>query len=145
MKKYLFLMLLPMVIGLASCDYHDRMMEVGDLPTRSTEFISTYFPECEIVAIDKDRDINGVTYDVVLNCGVKLEFKSSGEWREVDCEPDAVPVLIIPEKILQFVNNKYPDSYVVSIERKLTRYLVDLNNDLELVFDDEGNFKRIDD
>ena len=79
------------------------------------------------------------------NCGVKLEFKSSGEWREVDCEPDAVPVLIIPEKILQFVNNKYPDSYVVSIERKLTRYLVDLNNDLELVFDDEGNFKRIDD
>ena len=52
-------MLLPMVIGLASCDYHDRMVEVGDLPTKTTMFIVDYFPGCEIVAIDKDRELGG--------------------------------------------------------------------------------------
>ena len=60
MKKYLFLMLLPMVIGLASCDYHDKMVETGDLPTKTTMFIADYFPGCNIVAIDKDRELGTV-------------------------------------------------------------------------------------
>ena len=80
MKKYLFLMLLPMVIGLASCDYHDRVVDKGDMPTKTTMFISDYFPGCDIVSIDKDRDLGGVSYDVVLSCGVRLEFDGKGEW-----------------------------------------------------------------
>lgn len=91
MKKYFFLMLLPMVIGLASCDYHDKVIDKGDIPTKTTMFIADYFPGCEIVAIDKDRDLAGVSYDVVLSCGVRLEFDAKGEWKEVDCEPNQVP------------------------------------------------------
>lgn len=144
MKKYLFLMLLPIVIGLASCDYHDKIVEVGDLPTKTTMFIANYFPGCEIVAIDKDRELGGVSYDVVLNCGVKLEFDGKGEWISVDCEPDQVPDAIIPAKILEYVSSKYVDNYIVKIEHEWNNYKVELNNDVELVFDKDGNFKRID-
>jgi hypothetical protein len=144
MKKYLFLMLLPMVIGLTSCDYHDKMLETGDLPTKTTIFISDYFPGCEIVYIDKDRDLGFVSYDVVLNCGANLEFDSNGEWTSVDCEPDEVPNGIIPAKILEYVSGRYTDNYIVKIERDWNRYTVELNNEIELVFDKDGNFKRID-
>jgi len=144
MKKYLFLMLLPMVIGLASCDYHDKVIDKGDIPTKTTMFIADYFPGCEIVAIDKDRDLAGVSYDVVLSCGVRLEFDAKGEWKEVDCEPNQVPDGIVPTKILDYVVSKYADNYIVKIERDWYSYQVELDNDVELMFDNDGNFKRID-
>jgi hypothetical protein len=144
MKKYLFLMLLPMVIGLASCDYHDKIVETGDLPTKTTMFIADYFPGCDIVAIDKDRDLGTVSYDIVLSCGVKLEFDKLGDWTEVDCEPNEVPHAIVPDKILEYVVSKYADNYIVKIERKWSNYIVELNNDIELVFNKDGDFKHID-
>lgn len=145
MKKYLFLMLLPIIIGLVSCDYHDKILEVGDLPTKTTMFISNYFPECEIVYIDKDRDLGSVSYDVVLNCGVNLEFDGKGGWTNVDCEPNSVPDGIIPAMILEYVSERYTDNYIVKIERDWNRYIVELDNDIELVFDKDANFKYIDD
>ena len=144
MKKYLFLMLLPMVVGLASCDYHDKMVEVGDMPTKTTMFIADYFPNCDIVYIDKDRDLGSVTYDVVLSCGVKLEFNKSGDWIEVDCEPNEVPNAIVPDKILDYVSAKYANNYIVKIGKEWSNYKVELNNDIELVFNKDGDFKYID-
>ncbi len=144
MKKYLFLMFLPMVIGLASCDYHDKMVDAGDLPTKTTMFIADYFPGCNIVSIDKDRDFGSVSYDVVLSCGVKLEFDKSGNWTEIDCSPNEVPNALVPDKILEYVVSKYPDNHIVKIEHKWSNYQIELNNDLELVFDKNGNFKYFD-
>ena len=138
-------MLLPMVFGLASCDYHDKMIEAGEMPTKTTMFISDYFPECDIVAIDKDRELGGISYDVVLNCGVKLEFDGKGEWTSVDCERSQVPDGIIPSKILDFVLAKYQNNFIVMIERDWNHYKVELNNDIELIFNKDGDFKRIDD
>ena len=97
MKKYLFLMLLLMVIGLASCDYHDKMVEPGDLPTKTTMFIADYFPGCDIVAIDKDRDLGTISYDVVLNCGVKLEFNKSGSQSTSVQSPDLLNSNFTPQ------------------------------------------------
>ena len=137
-------MLLPMVVGLASCDYHDKMVEVGDMPTKTTMFIADYFPNCDIVYIDKDRDLGSVTYDVVLSCGVKLEFNKSGDWIEVDCEPNEVPNAIVPDKILDYVSAKYANNYIVKIGKEWSNYKVELNNDIELVFNKDGDFKYID-
>ena len=143
-KLFLFLMLLPTMTMLASCDYHDKMVDVGDLPTKTTMFIADYFPDCNIVAIDKDREFGAVSYDVVLSCGVKLEFDSKGDWTEVDCSPKEVPNAIVPNKILEYVSTKYSDNFIVKIERKWSSYKVELNNDIELVFDKDGNFKYFD-
>lgn len=137
-------MLLPMIIGFASCDYHDREIEVGDMPTKTTMFIADYFPGCNIVAIDKDRGFDGVTYDVVLDCGVRLEFNRKGEWIEVDCEPNPVPESIIPTNILEYVTEKYPNNFVVKIELEWSMYHIELDNDVELVFNKDGEFKYID-
>ena len=145
MKKFfLFLMLLPTMAVFASCDFHDKMVDSGDLPTKTTQFIADMFPGCNVVAIDKDRDLGVVTYDVVLSCGVKLEFNSDGEWTEVDCDPESVPDAIVPEKILNYVQSKYAEYFIVKIEKYWNRYKVELNVDIDLVFDRDGNFVRID-
>ncbi len=144
MKKYLFLMLLPMVIGLASCDYHDRVVDKGDMPTKTTMFISDYFPGCDIVSIDKDRDLGGVSYDVVLEGDVKIEFNRSGDWTSVDCEKGQVPDSVLPQEVLDYVRKRFARVYVVEIERGVMGYDVKLSNDLELDFDKSGKFVRVD-
>jgi hypothetical protein len=146
MKRFfLLLMLIPIALGLASCDYHDRFITVGDLPTKTTTFIADVFPNCDIVSIDKDRDIDGVTYDVVLSCGVRLEFNRSGEWNEIDCEPNAVPEVVIPEGIKNFMAENYSKYFIEKISREWYGYKVELNIDVELTFDKNGNFRRFDD
>ena len=144
MKKNSILVLIAMMIAMVSCEFNDRDVNVGEMPMATNTFINDYFPGCDIVAVDKDYDGGILTYDVVLNCGIRLEFDRKGEWLEVDCEPNQVPDGIIPAKILDYVLGKYPDNYIVKIERNWYSYHVELDNDLELVFDKDANFKRID-
>ena len=75
---------------------------------------------------------------------MKLEFNKSGDWTEVDCEPNEVPNAIVPDKILEYISAKYTDNYIVKIEKKWSNYKVELNNDVELVFNKDGGFKYID-
>ena len=133
-----------MVIGLASCDYHDRVVDKGDMPTKTIMFISDCFPGCDIVSIDKNRDLGGVSYDVVLEGDVKIEFNRSGDWTSVDCEKGQVPDSVLPQEVLDYVRKRFARVYVVEIERGVMGYDVKLSNDLELDFDKSGKFVRVD-
>ena len=84
------------------------------------------------------------SYDVVLNGDVKIEFNRSGEWTSVDCDRGQVPDSVLPKTILDYVTTKFTKSYVVEIERNMMGYDVKLNNDLELDFNKEGKFLRVD-
>ena len=51
--------------------------------------------------------------------------------------------------ISYYLNLKYKyyydiNNYIVKIEHKLSKYKVELNNDVELVFNKDGDFKYID-
>ena len=63
---------------------------------------------------------------------------------EVTGPPSAEESSIVPDKILKYVAEKYADNYIVKIEHKWSNYQVELNNDVELVFNKDGDFKHID-
>lgn len=149
MKKFaLFTLIATMFIGTSvACSKldDDRPITIDKLPTAVKTFVDKHFAGLEISYAKLDRNFGDNEYEVVLSNGSKIDFSSNGEWKEVDCERGEVPASIIPEKIASYVAKSYPGTKVEKISRSKRYYEVELHNDLELTFDKEFNFLRVDD
>ena len=111
------------------------------LPQVAQQFIKTHFSTINVATIMQDYD----SYDVIFSNGYKIEFDRKGNWEEVDCGTDAVPTAIIPANINNYVSKSFTENFIVDITKDRRKYNVELNNDIDLEFDKEGNFLRFDD
>lgn len=130
-------------VTLSSCD--GRIVEPEAIPNTSKDFLKTHFPECSIVRVETENDsFHGKEYDVTLDCNVEIDFNKSGDWTSVDCKVNSVPDAIVPSSILTYVKRNYPNAFITQISKERKGYEVELNNDIDLKFDYQGNFLRID-
>ena len=144
MKKILMTLLCACTLfGIAKAN--DRPITVDQLPATAQKFIKAHFPKTNVSLAKMDTDLFEKSYEVIFVTGDKLEFDSNGNWTEVDCKHNAVPVAIIPQPIQQYVKQNYPSVVIISIERDKREYEVKLNNRLELTFDTQYRLIDIDD
>ena len=145
MKK-LFLLLVVSIVGMAPMlADNDKMITREELPEKAQTFLMKYFENADVLYAKAERDMGVVTsYDVVLDGNVKVEFNRSGEWTSVDCERGQVPDSLLPQGVLDYVTKKFAKAYVVEIDRDRMGYEVKLSNDLDLDFDKNGKFLRVD-
>ncbi|MDR0365173.1 MAG: PepSY-like domain-containing protein [Bacteroidales bacterium] len=144
MKKFILIALLSFFAGQIVSAQDTVTHDVRQLPQISQNFITEHFSDEKISYIKIDKELLTTDYEVTFVSGKEVEFDKNGTWREVDCKKAAVPAAIIPEKILQYVNQNYANSSIVKIGKEYRHYEVELANDLDLEFDLEGNFLRID-
>ncbi len=144
MKKNVLLILINLfaVQLLPAKDIVTKDME--RLPAQAKQLIMQHFPEDKISYIKIDEEIIKTTYDVVFVSGTEIDFLKDGNWIEIDCKRSEVPNEIIPEKITSYVKQNFYGDFITRIEKKRTRYEIELSNKLELIFDKEGNFIRMD-
>ena len=142
MKK-IFLILLSVAAITAFVSCGEKPVAADNLPQKAKTFLSTYFPGIEVVSVIKDND----GYDVDLIDGTDVDFRKNGEWKNVDCEGRPVPVGFFPTGITTYVAEHYPMTFIEDIQFDHNRYEVGLNDpiDVDLIFDANGNFVRIDD
>jgi hypothetical protein len=107
--------------------------------------LNTHFAGSSVVKAVHDREINDNDYTVLLSDGSKVEFDSKGKWESVENKKSGVPASVIPAKIKEYVATNYPSLLIVKIEKSMYGYEVELSNDLDLKFDANGNFQRVDD
>jgi hypothetical protein len=145
MKK-LFLLLIVSIVGMMPIlADNDKIITREELPEKAQVFLTQHFEGIEILYAKVEREMGVImSYDVLLDGEVKVEFNRSGEWTSVDCERNQVPNGVLPQGVLDYVTKKFAKSYVVEIERGLLGYDVKLNNDLDLDFDKNGKFLRVD-
>ena len=74
-----------------------------------------------------------------------MSFEADGKWEEVECKQGAVKASIIPVKIAQFVQERFPAQIIKKIERDPREYEIELGNGAELKFDLEFNLIDYDD
>lgn len=141
MKKNLILLFCLAAFSMFACETPDTPITKEQLPQTAQSFINQFFSDYQIAYIQKDSD----SYDVKFSNGFEVDFNKKGEWKEVDCQTSEVPSGIVPENIRNYVNTNYNGLFIVQIGKDHFEYDVELNNGLELVFDKNGNFKRIDD
>ena len=145
MKKILLSLIIAMLAIMPIVADNDKMITREELPEKAQMFLTKHFDGVEVLYAKAERDMGVITsYDVVLEGNVKVEFNRSGEWTNVDCEHSQVPNSVLPQGVLDYVSTKFAKAYVVEIERGLMGYDVKLSNDLDLDFDKNGKFLRVD-
>ena len=65
-------------------------------------------------------------------------------WEKVECRGGAVPTTIVPGAITTYVRTHFPGETITQIERDGNKYEVELSNRLELKFDRNGRFLKVD-
>lgn len=142
MKK--IMLLVVAVATLSACDKEEVIVET-ELPNAAREYIETHFDGAEVIQVVKDVDGLRKSYDVYLSTGIELEFNKSGEIRSVESNRnERLPDSVIPAKILTYVQANYTDSYIISWSKDDRDQEVELNNGMDLKFNSNGDFIRID-
>lgn len=131
------------LIFLTGCD-KEEVLPSSDIPEEIAQYVTTHFPDHEILQVVKDRDDLTVTYEVILDGNISLEFNRDKEIVEIDASTE-LPDSVIPDKILEYVRTNYPDHFITDWELEGKHQKVKLNNGLELEFTMDGEFIRIDD
>ncbi len=145
MKRLFLLLTVSIMTVMPMLADNDKMITREELPEKAQMFLTQYFGGIEILYAKADRDMGVVmSYDVVLKGDVKVEFNRSGEWTSVDCEHSRVPNGVLPRGVLDYVSKRFAEAYVVEIEKGLRGYEVKLSNDIDLEFDKDGKFLRVD-
>ena len=127
-------------------NHNEVVVNSSTLPAAAKTLISTHFPAATIRLVEKKNSAstNGTIYDVSLSNGFEIDFDINGNWTEIDGGTLAIPNALIPAKIATYVTANYPNLFITQIDNEKTYTDVELSNDVELVFDTQGNFLRID-
>lgn len=131
------------LFSIANVNAQERIISENQLPKKIQSYIKKHFSNESIVKIEEERKFNYTSYDVDLS-SVKLEFKNT-EIKEIDSY-GKLPNSVIPASIRKYVASRYPQNYIISwkITNNGRQQEVELNNEIELLFDRKGNFIRMD-
>lgn len=124
---------------------NDLPVTVNELPQKAQEFIKQYFPKQEVSFAKVEKDFWEKKYEIVFVSGEKIEFDKNGSWEEVKCKFSVVPNGIVPEKIREQLSKRFPDAKVLKIERDSKGYEVELDNKLEVKYNNSFQLTDIDD
>lgn len=131
---------------LGSCEGKDDYEEetpisITDLPQKSQEFLQMYYKGIEVEKIEKEEDGGIMVYVVDLANGHEVVFNSEGEWDQVDAPfGETIPTGFIPESIMEYLNENYSGYGVNEINKTGYGYKVQLVTELDLKFNDLGQF-----
>lgn len=144
MKKILAIMA-TLVISLTACADRHHVVEYKELPIQAQTFVQKYFNVSDIAYIEREREGVHHEYKVYLKNALEIEFDYQGNFKSIDCQITSVPEGIVPELIRSFVQTHYPDHLIVEYAVGYRYLTVELGNGMELIFDLEGHFVRVDD
>ena len=145
MKKIFSILALAIatLVGLQSCEKNDVMIPAAELPEEVISFLDTHFSGIEIRSVIKDYDNSTYEFEVYLSNGTRIELSRRGEWRNVENHLAGVPHSVVPNKILTYVAENYPDQMIIGIERD-RQIDVELKGGVELVFSLNEDFVKFD-
>ena len=144
MKKLTLLaMTFVLTMGMAIAG-GERSIKVNQLPQTAQKFLTTYWKDVKVTYAKMEKEGLEVIYDVYLDNKVQIEFNKKGEWTKIHSTVVPIPEGIIMPQITDYVDNNFPECHIVKIKKKLMHYEVELNNDIELKFNNKGEFKKAD-
>ena len=129
-------------------DDDEQLIDYRELPANAQQVLQTHFPTSEVVLIKKESDSEGTSYEVYTNEGFKIEFDQQGEWKEIETKQGKdIPSALIPTPITTYIQANYAEYKLTTVEKKPSVFEVEIKNgrqELDLIFDRQGNFIKID-
>ena len=144
MKKALAIMA-TLFISLTACADHEQTIVFSELPAQAQSFVQQHFNADDIAHIEKERDGLHYEFTVYLKNATKIDFDQNGNLESIDCEIYPVPEGIIPVAIANYLKQHYPNHFAVKYAIGRHTLEIELGNGMELLFDLDGKFLRMDD
>ncbi|TXK48133.1 hypothetical protein FVR03_08135 [Pontibacter qinzhouensis] len=140
-----FLPLLATLAIFSGCDKDsDTVVPESELPAQALSFIATHFAGQTIAQVVEEKERADVSYDVKLTDSTKLEFTSAGTCTSIESAAK-LPDSVVPAEIRDYVTTNYSPYEVRAWELEKNDQEVKLTNGVELKFDLNNNFLRVDD
>ena len=128
-----------------SCKDDDQVVNETTLPQTAKEYLSTHFSTIPISQVVRERDDKKLFYDVSLQNRIEIEFNESGQVIGIEgLRGERLPDSVIPLALLDYVNAHYSNHYIVEWDIDSRSQEIQLSNGIELIFDLNGGFLRID-
>ncbi|WP_300442075.1 PepSY-like domain-containing protein [Christiangramia sp.] len=125
----------------------DAHVRTSTLPQSILEFITNNYPGLTIIEAEVEDNNN---FEITLSGNTELIFDSQGNFLgedrddEDDFGDEDLEVSELPENILDFIDEHFPGVGIDEAERESNgHYEIELDNDIELIFDVNGNFLGI--
>lgn len=112
------------------------------LPEKSQKIVRQAYPDVKVKKVEIERRASLIQYEVKMTGGTKLQFSKDGSLTECECTKEAVPAILIPAKIKEFMAKEFPDREIRRFEHDSKLYELLLDNGDELSFN--SSFRLID-
>lgn len=95
------------------------------LPAKAQAFVLDNFERNSIVAVESVSD----AYMCVLDDGTVIDFTKKGNWSNVDCNDNSIPLNFVPRTLLQYVYGNYPYCTINKVNKENHGYAVRLQTE----------------
>ncbi len=143
MKKY-FSVVLIALCSLTACA-KEQVITFDQVPEPAKAIVTAHFDASQIAYVILDKGLLDADYEVKFSDGRSLEFNKAGELTKVDCKQTEVPSALIPELVRQYVKANFPNAFITEWSKDDRRWKAELNSGLDLEFNSNYEFVRIDD
>ena len=92
-----------------------------------------------------DKEFADVDYKVCFEDGTEIEFNAKGDWTDVSGKRNCIPTGFILKEITDYVEVNHKDLCITDIEREFNRITIELNDHLEIEFNNKGKLISYDD
>ena len=145
MKKH-FLTIMVAILAIFTA----QAQNYKSMPQNAKDYIAKHFNGYNISHYEKDTEILEVEHKLYItrnSATYKLKFDRSGNIKDIESLDDktALPNSVLPVKITQHVKATFPKAKIIEWKKKRSTQVVELTNDMELIFNLKGEFMRIDD
>lgn len=120
----------------------DSEIAFEKLPEKAQKVVKQAYPEGKIKKVEMERRASLIQYEVKMAGGTKLQFSKDGTLTECECTEGAVPSVLIPAKIKEFMAKEFPGREIRRFEHDSKLYELLLDNGDELSFN--SSFRLID-
>lgn len=120
----------------------EKTIDESELPLNIKTYLETHFADCNILKVARDTEDGQPSFDIDLDCGVNIEFYATGQVIDIDGS-SKLPDSVIPDEILSYTTANYPNDFIIGWELEGDKQQVELNTDIELEFEIDGNFLRV--
>ena len=121
---------------------HDTPLAPEQLPAEVTAFVKANFPKQTIIYAEHEYNYE---FELRLDDGSKVEVLKTGELKKAENKMKGIPASLIPAEITAYVTKNYPNTIITEVDKKGFGYKIELNNGLEMMFGQNGNFMGFDD
>ena len=120
----------------------DVEIQFDQLPEKAQKVVLKAFPDTKVKKVEMERRASLIQYEVKLAGGIKMQFNKEGRFTECECTKSAVPDMLIPEKIREYLKREFTGIKVMRIEHDSKLFDILLSNGYELTFN--SSYRLID-